>query len=473
MSTFWRTAWFGFTTSLLIVWTSVVLGSLKTLSPAFRGGNSAYDPRAMLKLLLYGYSYGIKSSRKLERAVHDNFSFVWLMGGLKPDHKTIAEFRRRNKRALSKVLKQCALVCMELDLIDGNVLFVDGTKLRANAGRGRTRDRGWYEKSVAELESRISRLLAECESVDESEREQGSLVRVKKDLAGAERRREAIAKALKALEERGLKKVNQTDPECAVMHSVQGSHASYNVQSVVDDKNGLIVHADAVNDSSDVNQFAAQISQAQEALGKKCDAACADAGYFDSAELAKIEAEGVAVIVPSQRQASEEKGREADRFGKKEFRYDQARDCYYCPEGRRLDYVGVDRNNGKIHYKIRKAKWCLNCRHYGVCTEAKDGRKIVRLPNEELKEKLEARYESAAGQEIYRRRKQRCEHPFGHLKRNLKADAFSLRGLEGARAEVSIWATCFDLARMITLVGVKGLIARLEGIEVAQQVMAA
>ena len=61
-------------------------------------GNSQYDPKAMLKLLIYGYSYGVKSSRKLERQTHHNMAFIWLMGGLKPDHKTIAEFRRKNKK---------------------------------------------------------------------------------------------------------------------------------------------------------------------------------------------------------------------------------------------------------------------------------------------------------------------------------------------------------------------------------------
>jgi transposase len=64
-------------------------------------GNSEYDPKAMLKLLVYGYSYGIKESRKLERATHHNLSFMWLMGGLQPDHKTIAEFRRHHTGALT------------------------------------------------------------------------------------------------------------------------------------------------------------------------------------------------------------------------------------------------------------------------------------------------------------------------------------------------------------------------------------
>ncbi len=79
-------------------------------------GAPSYDPVAMLKLLVYGYSYGIKSSRKLERALHHNFSFIWLLGGLTPDHKTIANFRRNNKKLLKKVLYQCSHLCIDLGL---------------------------------------------------------------------------------------------------------------------------------------------------------------------------------------------------------------------------------------------------------------------------------------------------------------------------------------------------------------------
>ncbi len=113
-------------------------------------GNSEYDPKAMLKLFAYGYSYGTKSSRKLEQQTHHNLSFIWLMGGLKPDHKTIAEFRRKNKQALKKVLRQCVRMCLKLDLISGNVLFVDGTKIRANAARAKTHDQAYYEQHLVD-----------------------------------------------------------------------------------------------------------------------------------------------------------------------------------------------------------------------------------------------------------------------------------------------------------------------------------
>jgi transposase len=420
-------------------------------------GNSEYDPQAMLKLLVYGYSYGLKGSRKLERACHHNVSFMWLMGGLKPDHKTIAEFRRRHKKALQQVLKQCVRLCLKLDLIAGNVLFVDGTKIRANAARAKTYDRARYEKMLAELDRRIEKLLEECERIDRQEEGLGSSVAVNQELAQAEGLKKKIQDALEGFKGSGRKKINLTDPDCALMHSVQGSHASYNVQSVVDDQHGLIVHAEAVSATSDVNQLAEQIDNANETLSKPCEVACADAGYADTAELKKLDDQGIKVVVPSQRQALHKKGEKP--FSKSHFRYDKEKDCYFCPEQNELPYEFTDAKRGKKYYRISAPGLCHACVHYGKCTSNKNGRRIMRLVLEDLKEKFEAQYE--ASKEIYARRKARAEHPFGHMKRNLKTDGFMLRGREGVQAETSLLATCFDLRRMMTLLGITTLIEKL------------
>jgi transposase len=418
-------------------------------------GNSEYDPRAMLKLLVYGYSYGIKGSRKLERECHHNLSFIWLMGGLKPDHKTIAEFRRRHKEALKEVLKLCVRLCVKLDLIAGNVLFVDGTKIRASAARGKTYDRARYEKMMGELDGKIEKLLEDCEREDREQEGMGSSV-VNQELVKAGGLKKKIQQALEALRQSGKEKINLTDPDCALMHSVQGSHASYNVQSVVDDQHGLIVHAEAVSQTSDVNQFAEQIDQANKILNKPCEVACADAGYADTGELKKIDDQGIKVVVPSQRQALH---KEEKPFSKSRFRYDKEKDCYFCPEQNKLPYEFTDKKRGKKYYRISEPAVCRGCVHYGECTSNKNGRRIMRLVLEDLKEKFEAQYE--ASQEIYARRKTRAEHPFGHIKRNLKTDSFMLRGKDGVQAETSLLATCFDIRRMMTIVGITALIEKL------------
>ena len=234
-------------------------------------GCPQYDPKAMLKLLVYGYSYGVRSSRKLERAVYHNVSFIWLMGGLKPDHKTIAEFRRKNKKALREVLKQCARLCIELDLIAGNTLFVDGSKIRANASIKNTWDKRKCEKYLKKVDKRIETILSECDKADEREEGQASLVEMEGELKDKKKLKSKVEETLKDLEEKGEKSINTTDSQCTRIKGVQGTHAGYNAQAVVDEKHGLIVASDVVSENNDLSQFANQIDQDNETLGKKCE----------------------------------------------------------------------------------------------------------------------------------------------------------------------------------------------------------
>lgn len=420
-------------------------------------GCPQYDPKAMLKLLVYGYSYGIRSSRKLEREAHYNLSFIWLIGGLKPDHKTIAEFRRNNKAALRKVLKQCARLCIELELIEGNTLFVDGSKVRGNASIKNTWTRQRCEKHLDKIERRIKQILAECDTVDEQEKGQPSLVEMKEELKDAQTLKSKVQDILEQLKSEKVESINATDPECTKFRSNQGSHAGYNVQTVVDEKHGLIVSSDVVNENNDCHQFADQIEQANETLEKNCRVACADSGYCDINELEKVYKQGIKVIVPSCAQAS---AKEPKPFDKSHFKYDADNDCYICPAGEVLPYRRTEPEKRRKVYRIKRSV-CKQCRHFGVCTKGLIGRKVTRLLKEELKAKLEEQYEQPDSQKIYELRKQKVELPFGHIKRNLKVDSFLLRGLTGVRAETALLASCFNIARMISIMSVSGLIAKL------------
>src|SRR5208337_4506440 len=100
------------------------------------------------------------------------------------------------------------------------------------------------------------------------------------------------------------RKINRVDPQSVLVKSPQGVHCGYSMQTVVDDKNGLIVHTDVVSEPNDSNQLAVQVCGAEDDLGRKCDTACADAGYSDTTEIEKLESAGTIVVVPSQSQAS-------------------------------------------------------------------------------------------------------------------------------------------------------------------------
>lgn len=421
-------------------------------------GCPQYDPKVMLKLLVYGYSYGVRSSRKLERETHYNLSFIWLTGGLKPDHKTIAEFRRKNKSALKKVLKQCARLCIELGLIEGNTLFVDGSKIRASASISNSWSRERCKKYLKNIDRRIKQILSECESADRSENDQGSLVELGEQLKDQVELKSKIKSVLKDIEQENKHSINTTDPDCVKVSGRGGSHAGYNAQSVVDEKHGLIVSSDVVNENNDLHQFANQVEQANETLGKKCQTACADAGYACVDELEKIDKQGIKVIVPSQKQATRVKKEGA--FDKSSFKYDRENDCYICPGGHTLTYRRTEPERRRRVYRVKRSV-CQQCCHFGLCTTGKIGRKLTRLLKEDLKQKLEAQYEQPKSQEVYRLRKQKVELPFGHIKHNLKAGGFLLRGLDGVKAEASLLASCFNIARMISIIGVSGLIEKL------------
>jgi transposase len=365
-------------------------------------GCPQYDPKIMLKLLVYGYSYGIRSSRKLERETHYNLSFIWLTGGVKPDHKTIAQFRRNNKAALSNVLKQCARLCIDLGLIEGNTLFIDGSNFRANASI----DNNWSKerclKRLENIDNRISEILSECEQIDQSECNDSSMVKMKEELSDNKTLRKKVTDILSNLSKEGKESINATDCDCVKIHSRQGSHAGYNAQTAVDEKHGLIVSSDVVKENVDNRQFAKQVNNANDTLGKKAKAACADSGYSDVTEVKK---------------------------------------------------------SRKV-YRVKKSV-CQACQHFGVCTSSGHGRKVTRMLKEDLRQKLERQYEQPESQEIYKLRKQKSELPFGHIKHNLKAGGFLLRGLEGVKAEMSILSSCFNIARMISIIGVSKLIVRL------------
>jgi transposase len=409
-------------------------------------GNPEYDPTAMLKLLVYGYSYGIRSSRKLERAIHHNISFIWLMGGLHPDHN--------NKKALQNMLKQCARLCVELGLIEGNTLFVDGSKIRANGSINNTWTMDKAKHQLKNIDDRIRTILEECEQTDNQEHDNGSLVQLADEFKDQEALKAKVERIVNELHKTNKTSINGTDPDCVMVKGRQGTHAGYNGQIVVDEKHGLIVHSDVVNENTDRHQFAAQIEQADATLEKQCHNACGDAGYAYTHDLAKIGARGTVVIVPSQKQAHsmDPEG----PFSKEQFRYDDQKDCYVCPTGNEIPYSHFSTQKQHKSYRFSNDSVCRACAHHGVCTRSKRGRTITRLPDEESKIKFEQIYRTPYAQAIYALRKQKVELPFGHIKRNLGVGAFLLRGLQGVKAEMALLGTCFNIARMITILGVAG-----------------
>jgi len=168
-------------------------------------GCPQYDPMVMMKVLVYGCSYGVRSSRKLERALHHNLSFIWLAGGLKPDHKTIARFRRDNQNVLKGVLKQCARICIDMGLIEGNTLFVDGTRFRGNASLNNQWDENRCKRFMKRIDMRVNEIMKECEVEDGAQSGEGSWVKLKDELKSQRKLKSKVEGILEKIQTEGLK----------------------------------------------------------------------------------------------------------------------------------------------------------------------------------------------------------------------------------------------------------------------------
>jgi transposase len=422
-------------------------------------GADEYYPKDMLKLVLYAYSYGCRSSRKIDRACHHNLSFKWLMGGLTPDYRSIARFRSKYKEQIKRLLKECVHICLDLDLVEGNCLFTDGSKFRANAAIHNNWTKEKASKALKTIHERIDRLVEESEKLDEDD-DHASMVELHKKIEDRERLVRTIQTSLQQLHDSQRKNINSTDPDSVKAKGRQGTHASYNVQISVDNKHGFIVGSEAVQQNNDLNQLHEQLLQAGENLGKMPAVVCADAGYNSIEDLAKIPG-NIQIVVPNQRQLRAERaGSSSNPFDKEQFKYDSVTDTYICPEGHVLTFTKY--RSGRHHREYMAAAGdCQDCRYFGICTRAIRGRTVTRLTHEDVRKRVEDTYASSAGQEVYRLRKEKVEHPFGHFKRNLGAGQFMLRGKPGVDAEASILSTCFNIARMITIIGIPQLIMRL------------
>jgi len=421
-------------------------------------GANPYWPKTMLKLLIYGYAYGIRSSRKLERACYHNLAFIWLTEDVKPDHRTIARFRIAHKDILKKVLHQCARMCIELGLIEGNTLFVDGTKIKANASIQNTWSGERLQKHDSKISENIEHILAECEAIDNAETDKGSLVKLQKELADQKTLRAKIGEINKKLKESKRQKLNTTDAESFVFKADRGTKMYHNAQMTVDEKHGLIVSTDVINQSVDTSQLSIQSKEAQEVLDRKAENICADHGYYSLDDIERIDAE-INIIVPSKEQLKKERTPERVKlFSKAVFKYDDKHDCYMCPERKKLQRTNdtiPDRPNAII-YQAHSYD-CRHCKHFGACTTLVKGRRIVRQKNETLMRRLSELYDSDVGQRIYKLRKQKVELPFAHFKHHMNLRQLLLRGTGKVGIELNLCAIGYNLTRMIGLLGISGL----------------
>ena len=413
-------------------------------------GRPGYDPDDLLKLYIYGYLNRVRSSRRLEAETHRNLEVIWLLRRLRPDFKTIADFRRENREAFRQVFRDFVKVCRSLELFGRELIAVDGTRIKAVNSRDRNFTEAKLRRELAASQERLERYLQQMDEMDAAEaaNESPSKRRVR-DLA----QKIAALQERRALQGSGEEQLSLTDPYARAMHSGTGVGVGYNVQIAVDAKHKLIAEQQVHRQVSDLGLLSETAGAARESLGVERIDAVADKGYFKVEDIAGCEATGVTPHVPKpQRSPARDRG----RFPKARFRYDAGTDTYACPDGQQLKplYTSKVRDTTLIHYANRGA--CRSCALKVLCT-SDSYRRISRYEGEAVLDRMAERL--AQRPELLRQRRESVEHPFGSIKQWMGQGAFLMRRLENVRAEFSLTALAYNIRRATSLVGVPTPIA--------------
>lgn len=422
-------------------------------------GRPGYDPRDLLGLYLYGYLNKTRSSRRLERETHRNVEVIWLMRKLRPDHKTIAEFRRRHAEALKGVCREFTLLCQRLDLFSADLVFVDGAKFRAVNGKDRNFTPKKLEQLLGKIDARIEEYLAELEAADRAEEGEAGATdaRLREKLEALRKRKEEYESYQQQLAQSGEGQLSLTDPESRLM-KVQGDlKVCFNAQIAVDPKHHLIVTQDVTNQENDEAQLAPMGVAAKEVLGVEALRVGADAGYHVGTQVVECEANGITPYVP--RPKSTSKNEKRGRYTKEAFTYDAVRDAYRCPAGEWLGFSTQTEVEGRMlkYYANRGA--CAACPLRSACTGAKEGRRIMRTPEEGRLEAMAERMEKEP--ELMLARKSVVEHPFGTMKWWWDGGYFLVKGLKKVGGEFSLMTLAYNLRRVMNVLGVKYLLEAL------------
>jgi transposase len=417
-------------------------------------GRPGYDPGDMLKLYLYGYLNRVRSSRRLEAEATRDLELIWLLRGLRPDYKTIADFRRDNRSSFKAVFRAFVVLCRKLDLFGRELLAVDGTRLKAVNNPGRNFSRDKLARYIAAADERLEGYLAELDAIDRGEDGsgpgRGEVLSAK--IAKLRERRQAQEAMLEQLNASGESQVSLTDPDARAMVTGQKTTVGYNAQVAVDAKHKLIVEQHVTNAATDMGLLATTAAAAKDTLGVERIAAVADMGYYKGEDIEACEANGITPYVARpQRGSAIANG----RFPKERFSYDPAADAYHCPGGKLLDtrYRSVTRGHVSIQYSSPAA--CAACAIRARCTGGR-WRRINRWENEAVLERMATRLAARPG--ILDVRRETVEHPFGSIKQWMNQGAFLMRGLENVRAEFSLTALAYNLRRAINIIGIPGMI---------------
>lgn len=437
-------------------------------------GRPPYHPKIFLKLYIYGYMNRVRSSRRLEKECQRNIEAQWLLGELKPNYHSIADFRKVHSKQFKSVFKMFVLFLNESDLLGNTLVGIDGSKFRAVNSKKNNYNEKKIERHLVYIDNKAAEYLEQLEALDKEEGKSSDRLisrrGIKKRLRQLKERKFNYEEIQKQVKQSVDGQVSTTDAESkALIINKNIVEVSYNAQTAVDDKNNLIVHYEATN-RNDAKALHRAATSAKEILQVETLTVLADKGYHNGEQLEKCEKENITTIVANREQPSV-KHLEA-KYLVENFQYNKQDDTYTCPQGHTMTtngnwYIKSQKQKGRKNptgYKAKhyKTPHCKNCPVLNQCTKNTKGRGRV-IERSEHQDTVDRNNERMKTQrELYNRRQTICEHPFGTIKRAWGYTYTLLKGLKKVDGEMGLIFTIYNLKRVINILSTQTLIAKLK-----------
>lgn len=424
-------------------------------------GRPAYDPKDLLKLYLYGFLNRTRSSRRLEHEAIRNVEVMWLLKKLRPDFKTIADFRKNNKKALTKVFREFTRLCDSWGLLGKKLVAIDGSKYRAVNSKRNNFSKKKLDRHIKYIDEKIEKFLNELDEGDEVEAEDRvpDVEEIRKRIRELEERKVKYESYKQQLEDSGENEISTTDPDARLMcNNNNNVDVSYNVQTTVDGMHKLIADFKVTTKPNDLGELDNMALRAKKLFGGPFTV-LADKGYYRAADLKRCHKSGLIPYVTKQVFSNGTGDRDfyADRF-----LYDKEKNVYLCPAGRELPYSKPRKSKGRVignDYSNFEA--CNHCEVKERCTKSGKGRIITRHPDQDFLDEIDQQTKEHF--ETYRLRQTIVEHPFGTVKRGWGAYYFLTKGKKSVSAEIALAYLSYNFRRALSILGATAMIERLQG----------
>ena len=418
-------------------------------------GCRPYDPKMMLNLYIYGYLHRVRSSRRLRDEARRNVEVMWLMEGLQPDDKTICNFRKDNALALGRTFREFVILFRETGLYGRELVATDGTKIRANNALKNNHNKTVVGNELSRIDKRISRYLEELEQRDKEEEgeEEPSGEEIRAALERLKHRKAKYEELKARTEEEG--EVSTVDPDARMMRpggEGRPLDVCYNVQTVVDSKNHLIVDFEVTNCANDSGELYRMSEKAKQALGVERLTNLADKGYYHGKEIAACEGSGVTCLVAKGKPGGPKK---AEGYNHEDFVYDREQDQYICPKGEKMKHTRDQKHiSGREYQVYGNYRACSKCENKGECT-SNEQREVLRQRCQDILDEVDERTRKNKG--LYRKRQELVEHVFGTIKAVWGYRQFLCRTKEKVAAETALTCLAYNMRRAFNIYTGNGL----------------